>query len=486
MTRLYILSKRLVAVTATISIAGVSTLGTMGIAPQIAQAATFDANNLISDSAFTSSDALSEAGIQAFLVAQGSVLKDYSTNGKTAAKIIYEAAHGISSAGNGLTPSISPYVLLATLQKEQSLITTTSYDTAADPSLKIKWAMGYGCPDSGGCNAKYAGFEAQVSNAAWQFQYNYNKSTEGVSYQVGQEYTFTNADGGTSKVKIANRATAALYTYTPHVYNGNYNFWFYFNKWSEAMKATIVGQSPYVTLGYHQGATLTVKVRNDGWSPWQNYGANPVHLGLANPTGRNSLFKDGWMADNRPVGFSQGVVYPGQEAEFKFNIKVPQDTAPGIYKEYFNLVAENYGWFGNDSLMYWEVNVKNPFKSEVLWQSPYPTIKAGETAVLSVALKNTGASSWQNYGPQPVYLATDQPLLRKSLFRREDLWYSATMPVSFGSNVAQLGETAIFQFKVTAPSDMEKKTYRESFRPYALNYGSFPPDTTLFWDITVN
>ncbi len=194
-------------------------------------------NNLISDEDFQNNSAASVEQIQAFLNEKGGALKDFSEGGRSAAQIIYDAAHGagdaqgnVSSIGFFVKSSVNPIVILATLQKEQSLIT----NSAPEPSDYLH-AMGYGCPDSGGCSSSYEGFTKQVEVGAWQLQWNYYRASGmGYSdYQVGQTVTLTNTDHPNLDVTFRNRATAALYRYTPHVYYGNYNFWLFFNDYKQ-------------------------------------------------------------------------------------------------------------------------------------------------------------------------------------------------------------------------------------------------------------
>ena len=195
----------------------------------------FDPSRLIDDSHFIAINNLTIAEIQGFLSDQCGFLATYSENGRSAAQIIYDASHGFGDASgdwagitiNSSTGTVNPAVLLVTLQKEQSLITRTE----AGQNV-LDTAMGYGCPDSGGCNPAYQGFTKQVENAAWQLRYNYERAQgHGFDdYQVGQSFAFNDYNGLHEGV-FGNRATAALYRYTPHVYNGNYNFWNLFNQW---------------------------------------------------------------------------------------------------------------------------------------------------------------------------------------------------------------------------------------------------------------
>lgn len=234
-------------------------------------------SNLIDDSVFTNSKSLSANQIQTFLTNMGSGLanaKDIENCGSTsgahyvyyqqfytcgtkqvAAQIIYDAAQAYG---------INPQVILSTLQKEQSLITTPN-----PTSSQLNYAMGYGCPDSGGCS--FAGFFNQVDNGAWQFRtdlelgnghnwwgytpssYPCNSSTRYYSAALKPGYSITFYDDSHvayTTLSLNSMSTAALYCYTPHVYNnpnalyglprfgtagqyysGSYNFVYYFTLW---------------------------------------------------------------------------------------------------------------------------------------------------------------------------------------------------------------------------------------------------------------
>lgn len=218
-------------------------------------------NNLVSEADFTDINSMSAEAIQGFLNERGSYLKDFSENGRTAAQIIYDASHGHGEASGSLygidvnttTGTVSPRVILVTLQKEQSLITKTERDDNA-----LNKAMGYGCPDSGGCNSKYAGFTNQVEWGAWQLRYNNEAAGKNASWwetnYSGQIHYYTGKTatwgwaGTYYLVTYGNRATAALYRYTPHVGYGNFNFWKLMIDWFGVSSPTV---------------TVTPETRND-------------------------------------------------------------------------------------------------------------------------------------------------------------------------------------------------------------------------------
>ncbi|HVX58688.1 MAG TPA: hypothetical protein VG964_03040 [Candidatus Saccharimonadales bacterium] len=228
--------------------------------------ADYDAAYLVSDDLFTDAGSMSVNSIQSFLSSKGSSLATYKTTedcgstsgshysyyatyyhcGKTesAATIIYDAAHAYS---------ISPRTIMATLQKEQSLITDPS-----PSSSQINCAMGYNS-----CSG-FRGFFSQVDNGTWQFRV-YIELMNGRSYwgydassypcsaatslynnglYPGNSVRFADPGGTAKTITLYNSATAALYCYTPYVgpysetgYSGSYNFVTSWESWWGSTKS---------------------------------------------------------------------------------------------------------------------------------------------------------------------------------------------------------------------------------------------------------
>lgn len=176
----------------------------------------FNPSYLISDAEFTDRFSMDLGSIQRVLE-RGTlaryVTEDIDGRRRSAAEIIWRAAQR-----NG----ISSKVILATLQKEQSLI--------EDPTPKqsqFDWAMGYGICDS--CTyetpaaQRFRGFSKQINSATLQLSDGYlaDLDTKGVTvagYAPGRPMVI---DG--QLLVPENRATVALYTYTPHLH-GNQLF----------------------------------------------------------------------------------------------------------------------------------------------------------------------------------------------------------------------------------------------------------------------
>lgn len=230
-----------------------------------AASSEFNPSFLISDEELLDFNSMSLNQIQKFLESHNSYLANYSTTSsygenKSAAEIIYDAAlrnydcEGVTLSDKPdqieraqkckVIGTVNPKFLLVLLQKEQSLISTTNPSEG-----QLNWATGYGCPDNYACNPYYKGFGKQINSAALQFRW-YMLNPGKYKYQAGQTYIFNSSNNTNVEVTIQNKATAALYNYTPHVYNGNYNFWKLWNSYFPAQ-------------AYPDGSIL--KAGNDYW-----------------------------------------------------------------------------------------------------------------------------------------------------------------------------------------------------------------------------
>lgn len=445
--------------------------------------AGFDQNRVIDDDAFTNSGSMSPAGVQKFLNEKGGVLANYAEGGRTAAAIIIDAANA-----NG----INPQVLLATLQKEQSLITLNSgYNTAVDPDGRLRKAMGYACPDSGSCDSKYAGFTKQVDGAAFQFRYNYDGSTvkKFTDYQLGQTMTF---DG--SAVFLANQATASLYRYTPHI-SGNRSFYNTFFTYFLEYSSRWSSQNGFPTLAPGDSYKFSAAFENGGNKAWDR---NIVKLGTDQPKDRISAFwlenrlgngeNTMWNTANR-VALRQSSVPIGQSGHFDFYMTVPLTMAPGTYKEYFRPVAEGVQWL-DDQRVYWDIIVVH---HQSVWAGQnfgQKTVEPGQSFQLEVKLRNSGQTIWRRDGQSPVRLGTSRNKDRVPVFSREDTvnrnpsgWTNPNRVAMVESSVAP-GEIATFRFWYTTPNSIKPGTYREYFQPVHENV-RWMEDLGIYFDIVV-
>lgn len=226
---------------------------------KVQAASEFNPNRILEDNVLLNTGSMSAYDIQKFLEEKGSFLANYTISNaygtsKSAAEIIWDAANNNYDCGGvvlGENPTeaermikckkittVNPQFLLVLLQKEQSLIQNAS------PSQKaLDEATGYGCPTGQSCNPYWKGFGKQVNSAALQFLAYINNPERygfknGATYIAKDKYSMLKtpaqaildgtynsivASPGFVSITIENKATAALYNYTPHIYNGNFN-----------------------------------------------------------------------------------------------------------------------------------------------------------------------------------------------------------------------------------------------------------------------
>jgi hypothetical protein len=267
-------------------------------------------------------------------------LKNYSENGLSSAQIIYNAAQQYQ---------INPQVLLVLLQKENGLVTDNW-----PLNNEYLTATGYGCPDSPGdtCQSQYYGFTNQIDKAAYMYHAILTADPSWYSpYVLGTnfiQYKPNTSCGGTN-VDIVNRATQALYDYTPYQPNaaalaagygtgdgcssyGNRNFYLYFNDW---FGTTIVANLPGCTV-----ATNTTRA-----CIWSLYDPNGEQYLTSLIQVRDEL--------NTNEGYQySGIAFYGNAVDLPGNVGIYRASAPGggsfittSYTEYESLVSG--GWTGD-------------------------------------------------------------------------------------------------------------------------------------------
>lgn len=128
-------------------------------------------------------------------------------------------------------------------------------------------------------------------------------------------------------------------------------------------RSSFHSQAEYPTLNRGSSTYTFIRYKNTGSEPWYDDqtvfpGKTPIHLASTWPINRGSWFNATWPQPSRPdVKFykvlqpdgvtlapNQHVTMPGQIAEFAFTITAPSNMPPGIYKEYFEVIAEGAPW----------------------------------------------------------------------------------------------------------------------------------------------
>ena len=325
-------------------------LGLLSVAESPARAANgadFRAGNIIADSVFFDPNTMGPADIQSFLEAKvprcaaGVCLRDIYQDtwtrpadaqcgtyegraGERASTIIHKVAQACG---------VNPRVLLVLLQKEQGLVTDDS-----PSSTQYDKATGYGCPDTAPCDAQFYGVYNQVYKAAWAFK-RYTLFPEKYPskklYADNQILWSPNAGCGSSNVYIANKATFALYLYTPYQPNaaalnnmygtgdgcsayGNRNFWRYFTDWFGSTHFGVVGpiSGAYDREGGSRGPlgdAVGAQYATVGGGLSQAFENGRIHWSPA--TGAHAVLTplaaayDAWGGEGGPLGYPVAARY---------------------------------------------------------------------------------------------------------------------------------------------------------------------------------
>ncbi len=243
----------------------------------------WDPGFIIADEVFYNGKAMTEQQLRAWIGKMGAGCQDPECLPKLLRDVDPQPADKYCTAtqgGNGLDAAaiiyrvsaacgVNPQVMLVTLEKESSGVT-------AGTRRIEQWdaAWGWHCPDTGpggtaNCDPAYGGFFNQAYGMAKQWR-RYAVDPGKYNYRAGQTATILwnveESGCGGGPVKIRNKATAALYDYTPYQPNaaalaalpgdgvgdqcsayGNRNFLFMFTRWfgatggPQAPPAAVVG-----------------------------------------------------------------------------------------------------------------------------------------------------------------------------------------------------------------------------------------------------
>ncbi len=369
----------------------------------------FNPENIISDGVFTNNNSMSVAQIQSFLNSKNSAclanFKTLSLNdangdglgdepyGKganeqvSAATVIWQAAQ---------LYRINPQVILATLEKEQGLVTRGDC-----PSWRYNTALGYGCPDSQPCDNAAYGFTRQIDYGVWHFRGFFDDSYPVPPTVPGTKFIAYNPDGGRCggrAITIQNRATAALYSYTPYQPNsatlaaargqivdcgayGNLNFWRYFNDWFDPFSTVVnnlhmnILSTPPSTVARGQDINYVVQFKNN--LPYS------ITLDAAGIVGRVGSATSGL---NRDFGW-QGPVTLAAGASQTFTFTTTAKDSGPVYMWPSVVYQGQYIQYNN-----WgnTMNVRQPnlSLSEPLTSSLTGTIYSGQDNTFTAKVKN--------------------------------------------------------------------------------------------------
>jgi hypothetical protein len=335
-------------------------------------------------------------------------------------------------AASAVQWGMNPEVIISTLEKEESLVSGTSCD-----AWRYQSAMGYGCPDSGGCSSHYAGFTRQVLWGSWQLEFAEQRSYGNTAWDGDGDITYTGlmtqgaraeCDGcqvfnytgyatiDGQQVYLDNGSTASLYSYTPHL---NQSFPGIFEKWfgpvfavnTSTVSVKIVSQ-PAANPAVGQTVSYTYSFTNNL--------SSAITLGSVGVVGRAGGVTSG---ANRDFGWQGAVTLQAGATQQFTSSTVIQDTGaiyawPAILYQGTYIQYNNWGATMNAHTA--NLSISSPLTAST--SSPV----AGQTVTLSATIKNNES--------QPITVGQiGIPIRYYGAYNYDTGWITLSSPIQPGA-----------------------------------------------------
>lgn len=488
--------------------------------------AAFSANNIIDDSHFENSTIWSSAQIDSFIngfgsscIASNNGFRTPDPQGWSSSQARYLFGGNVT-AGQAIYDAsqlyhVNPQVILATMQKEQSLVTggVGCHSNTPDPSASqnspcgsaktpcttacpysggcMTIAMGYGCPNY--CAAVDEGFSMQLTLGTWLLRFGeqraYGRLTGYVGYETGDEYfcysgpmtaglrqrsasssvcggypgtqvvnydgSYTTQDG--TSVTVANGSTATMYNFTPFI-SGNQNFVNLYESWFGATKGVDYSWQ-YAGINFSTGSSsvvgnsqVTITVSAKNTGNQAWSNTNfPVRLATFAPTNHGSALYNPSWVSQTRLATLNESVVQPNDVG-TFTFVANIPNINGPYYERFNLVAEGATWFPDPDFSI-DLNIsQSTYKWQMVSQSSNNGFRLTPGSSAQFTLVAKNTGNITwTNSGNPVRLATFIPTNRNSAFY-DPSWVSTNRPAVLQEASVAPGQNGTFVFTVTAPS----------------------------------
>ncbi|RKH07033.1 NBR1-Ig-like domain-containing protein [Corallococcus carmarthensis] len=228
-----------------------------------------------------------------------------------------------------------------------------------------------------------------------------------------------------------------------------------------ADNATYVSQSVPTVLTSGEVRAVSVTMRNTGTTVWTP--AGEYKLGSQAP---QDTFTWG---DNR-VYMAPGEAIPvnGQKT-FTFNITAP--SAPGTYTFQWRMVHDGIAWFGAQSpAVSITVQPRPALDSQFVSQSVPTSLPPGQTASVSVTMRNTGTNVWTAAGQYRLGSQAPQDTFT---------WGDSRVYMVSGEAIAPNAQKT-FTFTITAPATAGVYTFQwKMLQEYVAWFGAQSPAVSI-------
>jgi glucose/arabinose dehydrogenase len=238
-----------------------------------------------------------------------------------------------------------------------------------------------------------------------------------------------------------------------------------------------VDQSPFPTLAASATTSYTLRFRNTGTAAWRRGTPDQANLGIVGDATTFGALAVNWLSPNRVATTTESVVAPGAIATFTFTLRAP--TANGSYRIPLQPVIDGLTWMEDNGVFVVLVS-DSGFHSQWVTQTPYPSVRAGETTPpISITFRNTGTRAWSRppTGPQLNLGVVGDEASPYAVG-----WLSPNRVATTTESSVPPGANGTFTFKLKAPA--AAGTYTLRLRP-VVDGVAWLEDQGVFVNLTV-
>jgi len=245
------------------------------------------------------------------------------------------------------------------------------------------------------------------------------------------------------------------------------------------LSGLVIERSADVVTNPGANQNLWVEFENRSDITWTQDGENAIYL-LTDRALGDPFYLPGstWITDSK-VGLFEDEVAPGETGHFRFTINTDLDV--GDYTARFRLVDANLKELQGVKPITWQIDIAEPeWGFELVSQSDNPTVTREQTVTLTATFRNTGNTTWHNWGEHPIRLAVSGE--SETDFYIDPRWPDEFHPAFIDETSIAPGEEGTFTFDIKAPDSLG--VVRAEFKPevYGIDNLDLP---SVSYDITV-
>lgn len=247
---------------------------------------------------------------------------------------------------------------------------------------------------------------------------------------------------------------------TPGVCNGSYYGFTNQVTWAGRLFRSVINQSPTWYSPYIKGLNYIQ------WSPNAACGGSTVNIQNWSTAALYDYtpYRPNQAALNAGYGMGDGCSAYGNRNFFLY------------FNDWFgSTYTPSYSWQLTSQYAFTDSTKTTPIG--------LGNMRPGQRAFIGFTVVNTGNKTWTNSGPNPIRVGTSHPYDRNSS-ANDPTWLSPARPTTMKEASVAPGQTATFEFWITAPQVAQNTIMNEYYNLLAENL-AWMPDQNMFFGINV-